>query len=45
VYLRLQEYPTAVPSAIGNNTEVAGLAKIAAGIVIEGMKVVIFVSV
>jgi hypothetical protein len=29
-----------VPSATGNKTEVAGLANIAAGMVIEGIKVV-----
>ena len=40
VYLRLQEYPTAVPTAIGVKMEAAGLANKPAGSVMEGMKVV-----
>ena len=34
--------PTAVPRAIGKRMEAAGLAKMAAGSVRDGMKVVIF---
>lgn len=33
--------PTAVPNAIGSRIEAAGLAKTAAGMVMEGIKVVI----
>lgn len=39
--VRLQAYPIAVPQATGKRIEAAGLAKIAAGSVMEGMKVVI----
>jgi hypothetical protein len=35
--------PTAVPNAIGSNMDAAGLAKTAAGRVIDGMKLVIVV--
>lgn len=40
--LRLTEYPTAVPHAIGKRIAAAGLEKSTAGSVREGMKVVMF---
>ena len=40
-YLRRTENPTAVPTAIGNRMDAAGLANSAAGSVMDGMKVVI----
>jgi len=42
VCLRETVKPTAVPRAIGKRIDAAGLAKIAAGSVRDGMKVVIF---
>lgn len=42
--LRETLQPTAEPRAIGSMMEAAGLAKTAAGMVREGMKVVIFVE-
>lgn len=39
-YVRWTLNPTAVPSPMGSNIEIAGLAKTAAGSVREGMKVV-----
>ena len=42
--VRLTANPTAVPKAIGNTMEAAGLAKMAAGSVREGMKVVMMAT-
>jgi hypothetical protein len=43
-HIRLQEYPTAVPRAIGRRIAAAGLLNAAAGRVRDGMKVVILVA-
>jgi len=45
INVRLTANPIAVPQATGNKTDAYGLAKIAAGSVMDGMKVVMIATV